>query len=283
MKKQLLGAVLVFSSVLMGCSKPSAPETTQEAPKASVETQEPSQETSTIRIATESSFKPFSYLDTQGNLVGFEIDLAHALCDQIKADCQISSQDWDALIPGLNANKFDAIMAGMSATSERAKVVAFSEPYFNNTLVLVGKKGNPLGIHDIAGKSVAIQQATVSADYLAEHHPDAIIKSYDKQDNAYLDLKAGRVDFMLSDIVPMLDWLKSENGSDFEVKGDPIDIDDKVAIALRQDDAELKSKFDAAILALKQNGEYDKIVGKYFDLATVGTTQSTQTTTTVNQ
>lgn len=290
MKKQWLGAMALFSVVLVGCSKPPAPETTQEAPTqeaSEVAEAQPSPDASKIRIATESSFKPFSYLDTQGNLVGFEIDLAHALCDQIKADCQITSQDWDALIPGLNASKFDAIMAGMSATQERAKVVAFSEPYFNNTLVLVAKKDSPLGIKDIDGKSVAIQQATVSADYLAQHHPNAVIKSYDKQDNAYLDLKAGRVDFMLSDIVPMLDWLKSENGSDFEVKGDPIDIDDKVAIALRKDDAELKAKFDGAILALKQNGEYDKIVSKYFDLATIGVSQdkepsvqssSTQTT-----
>ena len=81
-------------------------------------------------IATESSFKPFSYLDKQGQLVGFEIDLANALCKQMQADCQIVSQDWDSLIPSLNANKSDAIMAGMSITEERLNAVDFSEPYF---------------------------------------------------------------------------------------------------------------------------------------------------------
>lgn len=262
--------MVVLSALFVGCSKP-ATEATQDNPKVEAQQgHDQADSASKIRIATESSFKPFSYLDTQGNLVGFEIDLAHALCDQIKAQCEITSQDWDALIPGLNADKFDAIMAGMSATQERAKVVAFSEPYFNNTLVLVAKKDSPLGINDVNGKTVAVQQATLSADYLSQHYPEAIVKNYDKQDNAYLDLKAGRVDFMLSDIVPMLDWLKTENGAEFEVKGEPIDIDDKVAIALRKDDAELKAKFDGAIQTLKQNGEYDKMVAKYFDLAALG-------------
>lgn len=220
--------------------------------------------TKNIRIATESSFKPFSYLDNQGQLVGFEIDLANALCEQMQANCEITSQDWDGLIPTLQANKSDAIMAGMSATEERAQVVDFTDAYFDNTLILIGKKGMPATIDDVAGKTVATQQATVSADYLKEHQPKALIKTYDKQDNAYLDLTAGRADFMLSDIVPALDWLKTEAAQDFEVKGEPIDIGDKVAIAVRKDDA-LKDEFNTALATLKSNGTYDDIVKKYFD------------------
>lgn len=221
-----------------------------------------------IRIATETSFKPFSYLDTQGNPIGFEIDLANALCAQMQADCQIIAQDWDSLIPGLNAQKFDAIMSGMSATEERKQVVDFSEPYFNNFLVLVAKKDNPSDISQVDGKSVAVQQATVASEYLAKNYPKADVRIYDKQVNAYLDLTSGRVEFMLSDIGPMSDWLSTENGQGFAVKGAPIDIDDKVAIALRKDDP-LKEQFNAALAALKQNGEYDKLVAQYFDLSTI--------------
>ncbi|OOR90818.1 ABC transporter substrate-binding protein [Moraxella caviae] len=222
-----------------------------------------------IRIATESSFKPFSYLDNQGNLVGFEIDLANALCEEMKAKCEISSQDWDGLIPGLNADKFDAIMAGMSATAERAQVVDFSEPYFDNTIVLIGKKGVDADANALAGKTVAAQLATVSADWVSANQPQATLKTYDKQDNAYLDLSAGRADVMMSDIVPALDWLKTEAGQDFEVKGEPIDIGDTVAIAVRKGDA-LKAEFDAALAALKTNGKYNEIVGNYFDASVVG-------------
>lgn len=219
---------------------------------------------SVIRIATETSFKPFSYLDTSGKPIGYEIDLANALCQEMKANCEIVPQEWDSLIPSLQANKSDAIMAGMSATEERALVVDFSDPYFNNTLVLVGKKGTPATLGDLAGKNVGVQQATVSADYLAKNQPKAVIKSYDKQDNAYLDLSAGRIDFMLSDIVPISDWLKSDAGKDFEIKGEPIDINDHVAIAVRKGDA-LKDRFNSALSALKTNGKYDEITAKYFD------------------
>lgn len=199
-------------SLLAACSNESTTNTkTTAAPNSSTSQKE-------LIIATESSFKPFSYLDKQGQLVGFEIDLANALCKQMQADCQIVSQDWDSLIPSLNANKSDAIMAGMSITEERLNAVDFSEPYFDNTLVLIGKKDNTATINDIAGKAVATQQATVSAEYLQKHYPDANIKTYDKQDNAYLDLTAGRVEFMLSDVVPATDWLATEAGSEFEIK-----------------------------------------------------------------
>lgn len=254
-KTGILTTFTAFGLVACGNDKP-AEQTT--APSTTTQTGQ------VINIATESNFKPFSYLDTSGNIVGFEIDLANALCKQMQVECKIASYDWDSLIPSLNADKFDAVMAGMSITEERKNAVEFSEPYFNNTLVLVAKKEDKVGINDIDGKTVAVQQATVSGDYLTKHHPKAIIKSYDKQDNAYLDLSAGRVNFMLSDIVPMTDWLAGEQGANFEVKGEPIDIDDKVGIAFKKGNTELAGKFNTALAALKTNGEYDKIVAQYF-------------------
>ncbi|STZ08176.1 Putative ABC transporter arginine-binding protein 2 precursor [Moraxella caprae] len=216
-----------------------------------------------VLIATESSFKPFSYLDNTGNLVGFEIDLANALCTEMKADCDIVAQDWDSLIPSLQTNKSDAIMAGMSITPERLEVVDFSDAYFDNTLILVGKKGDNITINDLAGKTVGVQQATVSGEYLAKHQPNATVKAYDKQDNVHLDLSAGRIDYMLADFVPASDWLKTDAGANFEIKGEPIDINDKVGIAVRKDDA-LKGEFNTALASLKASGKYDELVAKYF-------------------
>lgn len=254
MKLKLL-SVLALTALVSACGSDKTPAESNTTP---------SDNTKQIRIATESSFKPFSYLDNSGNLVGFEIDLANALCEEMKAQCDIQSQDWEGLIPGLNAKKFDAVMAGMSATEERAKVVDFSDAYFNNTLVLLGKKGVDLNVNTLDGKNIAAQQATVSADYVTTNHPQAIIKTYSTQDNAYLDLNAGRVDGMISDIVPALDWLKTEQGAEFEAKGDPIDINDTVAIALRKNDP-LKDEFNTALAKLKESGKYDELVGKYFD------------------
>lgn len=221
------------------------------------------QDSKNIIIATESSFKPFSYLDNTGNLVGFEIDLANALCTEMKADCDIVAQDWDSLIPSLQSNKSDAIMAGMSITKERLEAVDFSDAYFDNTLILVGKKGDNITINALAGKTVGVQQATVSGEYLAKHQPNATVKAYDKQDNVHLDLSAGRIDYMLADFVPASDWLKTEAGANFEIKGKPIDINDKVGIAVRKDDA-LKGEFNTALANLKASGKYDELIAKYF-------------------
>ncbi|MDO4451062.1 MAG: transporter substrate-binding domain-containing protein [Moraxella sp.] len=268
-KKLLCGTLLASATLLTACGsdKPS------EAPKAGTA---PS-ESKNLIIATESSFKPFSYLDNTGNVVGFEIDLAHALCAKMNATCDIQSQDWDSLIPSLHANKSDAIMAGMSITPDRLQVVDFSESYFDNKLILVGKKGDDITIDGLADKTVGVQQSTVSGDYLATHQPKAIVKAYDKQDNVHLDLTAGRIQYMLADFVPASDWLKTEQGANFEIKGNPIDINDKVGIAVRKGD-HLKQEFDTALASLKDSGEYDAIVAKYFDTTAPATSLEDTTT-----
>lgn len=258
MKKTSLLSVALGALLLVGCGgdKPAEPS----APAETV-----------IRIATESSFKPFSYLDNQGNTVGFEIDLANALCDEMKVKCQIDSQEWDSLIPSLQADKADAIMAGMSVTPERQAVVDFTDSYFDNKLVIIGKKGEIVTLDTLAGKTVGVQQATLSADYLAKHQPNATVKPYDKQDNVYLDLTAGRIDYMMSDIAPVADWLTTDAGKNFEIKGEPIDVGDKIAIAVGKGD-ELRAKLNTALATLKTNGKYDELSAKHF--THIGTTSS---------
>lgn len=245
----------------------SQPATTASAPNTATATASTAPTTTgdlpQIRIATESSFVPFSYKDANGKLIGFEIDLAEALCQEAKVKCEVISQDWEGLIPGLQAQKYHAIMAGMSDNEERRKVVTFSEPYFINNLVIVGKKGVEKGADDLANKNVAVQRATTASEYLAKHMPKAKVKAYDTQENAYLDLEAGRADLMMSDSAPALSWLKTEKGQNYEIKGQPINIDDKIAIAFRQNDP-LVGQFNTALATLKANGSYDKIHQKYF-------------------
>lgn len=221
--------------------------------------------TETLRIATESTYKPLSYTDSDGKLVGFEIDLMNALCDEMKAKCDISSQEWDGLIPGLQAKKFDAVIAGMSITPERQEVVDFTDPYFNSGIIFVAKKGDDISLDsDLSGVSVGAQRSTVSSQYLEDHQPNANIKLYDTQENAYLDLTSGRTRGILSDKVIAVNWLNSEGGDSFETKGGEIDTgNDAMGIAVRKGD-ELAGKFNAALATLKSNGKYDQISDTYF-------------------
>ncbi|MCG3872203.1 transporter substrate-binding domain-containing protein [Psychrobacter sp. Ps7] len=258
--------------MLAGCNNSATPEdgaaadTTADAPM-------------NIKIATESSYKPFSYTDADGKLIGYEIELVDALCAQMKAKCEVISQDWDGLIPGLNAQKFDAIIAGMSITPERKEVVEFTDPYFHTGIILIGKKGDDIRVDALKGQPIASQRSTVASQYLQDEHADADIKLYDTQDNAYLDLTSGRVRAMMSDKVTGIDWLKTDAGKDYEVKGQEISTDeDAMGIALRKGDP-LVAKFNKALAELKENGTYDQITGSYFGTSSTAAAQKAVATT----
>ncbi|QOD13063.1 transporter substrate-binding domain-containing protein [Psychrobacter sp. 28M-43] len=258
--------------MLAGCNNSSEPAENAEADTA---TEAPLN----IKIATESSYKPFSYTDADGKLIGYEIELVDALCAQMKAECEVISQDWDGLIPGLNAQKFDAAIAGMSITPERKEVVDFSDPYFHSGIILIGKKGDDLSVESLTGLPIASQRSTVASQYLQDEHADADIKLYDTQDNAYLDLTSGRVRGMMSDKVTGIDWLKTDAGKGYEVKGEEISTnDDAMGIAFRKGDP-LVAKFNAALAELKDNGTYDQITGSYFGTSSTAAAQKAVATT----
>lgn len=219
-----------------------------------------------IRIATEGAYAPFNMVDDKGQLVGFDVDIAKALCKQMKADCKIVAQDWDGIIPGLLGRKYDAIIASMSITPERSKVVDFTNPYYSNVLAFVAPKSTKLDTSKagLKGLTIGAQRATVASQYLEDHLADTVkIKLYDTQDNAYLDLAAGRLDGLLSDKFPAYDWLKTKDGQGFEFKGKDVDTNDKIGIAIRKGDP-LKAKFNKALKAIVADGTYAKINAKYF-------------------
>jgi len=274
MSKKALWLAPLSAAMLMlaGCNNSSAPAENAEADTA---TEAPLN----IKIATESSYKPFSYTDADGKLIGYEIELVDALCAQMKAECEVISQDWDGLIPGLNAQKFDAAIAGMSITPERKEVVDFSDPYFHSGIILIGKKGDDLSVESLTGLPIASQRSTVASQYLQDEHADADIKLYDTQDNAYLDLTSGRVRGMMSDKVTGIDWLKTDAGKGYEVKGEEISTnDDAMGIAFRKGDP-LVAKFNAALAELKDNGTYDQITGSYFGTSSTAAAQKAVATT----
>ena len=278
MSKKALWIAPFSAAMLMlaGCNNSSAPAENAEADTAS-------EAPMNIKIATESSYKPFSYTDADGKLIGYEIELVDALCAQMKAECEVISQDWDGLIPGLNAQKFDAAIAGMSITPERKEVVDFSDPYFHSGIILIGKKGDDISIDSLKGQPIASQRSTVASQYLQDEHADADIKLYDTQDNAYLDLTSGRVRGMMSDKVTGTDWLKTEAGSGYEIKGQEISSDDDaMGIAFRKGDP-LVAKFNAALAELKDNGTYDQITGSYFGTSSTAAAQKAVVTDGVDE
>lgn len=220
-----------------------------------------------ITIGTEGAYPPFNMVNNKGELEGFDVDIAKALCKEMKVECKFVVQDWDGLIPALQVKKIDAIVASMSKTPERLKVVDFTDKYYSNKIVFMAAKKSSLGkdLSKIKGKTLGSQRATVSARYLEDKLGKTNkIKFYDSQELVYLDLTSGRIDGLMMDLFPALDWLKSADGKDYEIKGDAISISDDISIAIRKSDGKLKQRFNQAIKAIVANGEYKKINDKYF-------------------
>ncbi|NVK73462.1 amino acid ABC transporter [Marinomonas sp. CT5] len=219
-----------------------------------------------IRFATEGAWAPFNFIDSNGKPQGFDVDIARALCAKMEADCEIVTQDWDGLIPGLKVRKFDAIIASMSITEDRLKVVDFTNKYYSGGLRFMGRVGDKFDLNNLEGKTIGAQRATLGAQYLEDNFTGkANLKFYDNQDNVYLDLVAGRLDIVLSDELPTYNWLKtSESGSKFEFKGEAFMKTDNIGIAVRKGDNKLKAKLNKALDEILADGIYQKINAKYF-------------------
>lgn len=231
-----------------------------------------------VRIGVEGAYPPFSYVQPDGELAGFDIDIAKALVEAMGAEVTLVAQDWDGMIPALMAKKYDAIIASMSITEERLKKVNFSKRYYRTPVKFVVKKGAipEFSTDAIRGKSVGVQRATVSDKYLSDvYGKDVEIKRYGTQDEAYLDLIAGRVDMLLADSVVLLDgFLKKEEGKDYEFVGpdfnDPKWFGEGIGVALRKQDKDLEELFNKAIDTIRANGVYKSIQDKYFDFDVYG-------------
>ncbi|MBW2682718.1 MAG: ABC transporter substrate-binding protein [Deltaproteobacteria bacterium] len=231
-----------------------------------------------VRIGVEGAYPPFSYVEPSGDLAGFDIDIAKALGKAMGVEITLVAQDWDGIIPALLAKKYDAIIASMSITEERKKKVAFSNKYYNTPAKFVCKKGaiDNFSREAIKGKSVGVQRATIHDKYLTDNYgKDVKVKRYGTQDEAYLDIVAGRIDMLLADSIALSDgFLKKEEGKDYQFIGpdlsDPKWFGNGAGIAIRKEDKDLVALFNKAIDTIRADGTYKAIQDKYFDFNVYG-------------
>ena len=218
----------------------------------------------TLRIGTEGYYPPFNYIDESGELKGFDIDVARALCAQMQVECEFVAQDWDGIIPALLEKEYDAIVASMSITDERKRVVSFTDRYYSNQLRFVAARGAGFDPAFASGKKIGAQRATIAASWLEEHAGAAQVMLYDTQENVFLDLAGGRLDAAFGDGLMLYEWLQTEAGAGFQLVGDAYRMDDGIGIAVRKEDDELRRRLNTAIAAILADGTYARINAKYF-------------------
>jgi polar amino acid transport system substrate-binding protein len=222
-----------------------------------------------IRIATEGAYPPFNYMEPDGSIAGMDVEMANALCAEMKAKCTIVAQDWDGMIPALTGGKFDAIVASMSITEERKKQVDFTDKYYTTPLAVVVSKDSTLkgvGVADMSGKTVGAQAGTTQANYADDVYAKngAEVKMYPTQDEAATDLQNGRVDALISDKFVVVDWLNKAGKDCCRLLGDVPGTETEAGIAIRKGEDALRERFNKAIKAIVADGTYGKIVAKYF-------------------
>lgn len=253
MKKFTLAALLGLGAVIAAQAVAVAPASAQQV----------------LRIGTEAAYKPFAYVLPSGELTGFDIDITNALCKQMKVECKIINQSYDGLIPALLVKKIDAIIASMSITPDREKSIDFAGPYYNTPALFVGAKGDAMTIsaEGLSGKTVGVQRGTTMADYMAAKLPSVNVQFYDTLDNATLDLVSGRIDLVFADSVVIDEWLKTPQGANFQVEGEPIydnaTLGVGAGIGIRKGDTALKDQFNTALKEIIASGEYEQINKKY--------------------
>jgi len=226
-------------------------------------------EAKTIRFGTEGTYPPFEYVDESGQLRGFDIDLAKALCKEMKAECSFSKQSFNSLIPSLKLGKFDAIIASIGITPERQKQVAFSDVYYEPSGSFVAPAAKHYKLSDVDGKTIGVQLSSTLERYLQDKYSDKVkMKTYVSIQEAFLDLVAGRVDMVLSDTPVALAWLKQNNSAQYAVVGAPI-VDHQyfgagIGIAVNLKNTELLNALNAALAKIRANGRYQKLMQEYF-------------------
>ena len=229
------------------------------------------QEARKIKIGVEGAYPPFSQIGSDGKVKGFDIDIANALCEQMKAQCTLVLQEFDAMIPALQAKKIDAIVASMSITDERRRVVEFTDKYYHTPVRLVAKKnaGLTATAAGLKGKRIGVQRTTTHDRFATETFKESEIVRYAKQDDVFQDLTAGRLDAALVDQSGAAQgFLELPTAKDFGFFG-PVYIEPKyfgygAGIGLRKSDTALRDEFNAAIKAIRTNGVYKKVNDKYF-------------------
>ncbi|MGC8821098.1 MAG: basic amino acid ABC transporter substrate-binding protein [Fervidobacterium sp.] len=214
-------------------------------------------------IGTEPTFPPFEFVDEKNQVVGFDIDIANELAKRLGVKLEIVSLPFDSLIPALQQGKIDMIIAGMTITEERAKIVDFSKPYFEaNQAIVVRKDGKfePKKFEDLIGKKVAVQLGTTGDLVVSEINGIDIVR-FQKFTDAFLELQNGRVDAVVLDEAPAKAYTKKF--TKFLISS-IIDTGETYGIAVKKNNKELLNFVNQTLDIMKSTGTYNKLLQKWF-------------------
>jgi ABC transporter arginine-binding protein len=215
-----------------------------------------------LTFAMEPSYPPFETTNEKGEIIGFDVDLANAICKEIQATCKFKGEAFDALIPNLKAKRFDASISAIDITDARAKQVLFSDAYYDSTASYVTLKGKATLE---SAKNVGVQNGTTFQQYTVAETKQYTTKAYASLQSAILDLKSGRIDMIFGDTAVLADMISKEPEMQFvgEKVANKKYFGNGLGIAMHKSNKELAEQLNKGLAAIKANGEYQKIYDKW--------------------
>ena len=231
-----------------------------------------------LQVAIDPTYEPFTYKTPEGKPAGFDVDIANAVCAEIKRNCVFVEQVWDSMIPGLQARKYDVIVSSLSITEERKRVIDFSDRYYKTPSAIVVKKGTESSAPaSLKGKRIGVLKGSTQEKWaMGELKPAGVnVIPYEAQDQVYLDINAGRLDGTVADKVEVHGgFLRKPEGKDYGYVGhDQYETKyygEGIGIGMRKNQKDLKEQINKAIKTIRSNGTYDTIAKKYFDFNPYG-------------
>ena len=215
-----------------------------------------------LTFAMEPSYPPFETTNEKGEIIGFDVDVANAICKEIQATCKFKGEAFDALIPNLKAKRFDASISAIDITDARAKQVLFSDAYYDSTASYVTLKGKATLE---SAKNVGVQNGTTFQQYTVAETKQYTTKAYASLQSAILDLKSGRIDIIFGDTAVLADMISKEPEMQFvgEKVANKKYFGNGLGIAMHKSNKELAEQLNKGLAAIKANGEYQKIYDKW--------------------
>jgi polar amino acid transport system substrate-binding protein len=228
-----------------------------------------------IRFLTDDDYPPFHFPDTSGQLTGFNVDLARAICQELKVACTIQARRWDTLIASLEEGRGDAVIASMNGTETARTKVDFGISYYRTPGRFVMQKDGKIvsaTVDALAGKSIAVVAGSAHAAFVSTYFATATQKVVPDQEEALKLLINGQVDVFFGDGIRLALWLNSSNGTKccaflggafFESHF----FGEGAAIAFRKDAPQLRKAVDFALFRLVETGVYQNLMLKYFPVS----------------
>lgn len=222
-------------------------------------------------IGLDDTFAPMGFKDDEGNIVGFDIDLAKEVAKRMGVEAVFKPSEWSGIVFELKSGNIDVVWNGMTITEERLKQISFSKPYLDNKQIIVSLSGSPLkNKEELAGKVIGLQLGSssynaVSADGLYDKFKE--IKKYDTNVEALMDLEAERVDAVVIDEIVARYYIAQKERSTGKDIFKVVNGDfgkEEYGIGIRQEDKELKEDIDKAIDEMRKDGSFETIYQKWF-------------------